>query len=148
MEDFTKEEIAKAVKKNKQRFKAKDLKQYKEILLEIRAKAAGELRHLEEDNLNTNQKEASGDLSGYSLHMADQASDNYDRELYLGLASTEQNLLNEIDHALKKIDENDGSYGLCEKTLKPIAKKRLAVQPYARLCIEAKEEEEREQRRR
>ncbi|OGW84188.1 MAG: hypothetical protein A2Z83_03450 [Omnitrophica bacterium GWA2_52_8] len=111
----------------------------------MRTKNAGDLEHLEKDSLNTNQRDASGDLSGYSFHMADMATDNFDREFTLGLASNEQKMLNDIDVALRKLD--DGTYGLCEKTLKPITKKRLLAVPYARLCIEAQEMEEKEKRK-
>jgi len=134
-----------AIKKNHKRFSKKELEQFKELLFQIRKKITGSLEHLEKDSLNSNQREASGDLSGYSFHMADMATDNFDREFALGLASSEQNLLNLVDRALKKIE--DGTFGLCEKTWKPITKKRLMAVPYAPLCIEAQELEEKEKRR-
>ena len=67
----------------------KELDKYKNLLQEVRKKFAGDLKHLEGDTLNTSQRDASEDLSGYSLHMADQATDNFDREFTLGLASNE-----------------------------------------------------------
>src|SRR5687768_13670211 len=54
----------------------KDLEKFKALLQVIRAKIAGDLKHLENDSLNINQKDASGDLSAYSFHMADMATDN------------------------------------------------------------------------
>jgi len=42
------------------------------------------------------------------------ATDNYDRELNIGLASNEQQILNDIDVALKKIGE--GTYGIARST--------------------------------
>lgn len=137
-------DLEKAKKQNLERFNKKELEQFKQLLLTIRTKIAGSIDHLEKNSLNLSQKDASGDLSGYSLHMADMATDNFDRELTLGIASNEQNLLNLIDAALRKIEE--GTYGLCEKTLKPISKKRLLAMPYARLCLEAQELEEKERR--
>ena len=107
-----------------------------------RVKIADGLNHLERDNLNRSQRDASGDLSGYSFHMADMATDNFDREFSLDLASGEQVLLNRIDEALRKITE--GTYGVCENCEKPIAAKRLKAVPYAKLCIKCKEEEEEE----
>ncbi|MCB9800089.1 MAG: TraR/DksA C4-type zinc finger protein [Candidatus Omnitrophica bacterium] len=142
MEELSKKDKQKLIDKNRKRFTQKELDGYKQILLEIKSKISGELRHLEEDSLNRSQRDAAGDLSGYSLHMADVASDNFDRELVLGLASKEQDLLNLIQQALHKLDE--GTFGLCEKTYKPITKKRLSVMPYARLCLEAQEQEEKE----
>lgn len=145
MESEKNKELEKAKAKNAQRFTQQELDKFRALLLEIRAKIAGDIEHLAKENLNSSQKDASGDLSGYSLHMADMASDNFERELGIGLASNEQNLLNAIDVALRKFD--DGTFGLCEKTLKPISKARLNAMPYARLSIEAQELEEKEKRR-
>ena len=122
----------------------KDLERYKKILQEIRTKIAGDLKHLESDSLNTNQRDAAGDLSGYSFHMADMATDNFDREFTLGLASNEQQSLNMIDVALRKIEE--GTYGICEQCDKPIAAKRLNAMPHGRLCIKCQELEEKKKR--
>ena len=123
----------------------KDLERFKKILMDIRRKIAGDLQHLEGDSLNTNQRDSSGDLSGYSFHMADMATDNFDREFTLGLASNEQQTLNTIDDAIRKIDE--GTYGTCEECAKMITMKRLAAMPHARLCIKCQELEEKKKRR-
>jgi RNA polymerase-binding protein DksA len=77
--------------------------------------------------------------------MADMATDNFDREFNLGLASSEQDLLNQIDEALRRIEE--GNYGICEVCSKPIAQKRLLAVPYARFCIKCQSEEEKKKRR-
>ena len=122
----------------------KELERYKKLLQEIRVKIAGDLKHLESDSLNTNQRDSSGDLSGYSFHMADMATDNFDREFTLGLASNEQQSLNMIDVALRKIEE--GVYGICEECDKAILVKRLNAMPYARLCIKCQEIEEKKKR--
>jgi len=122
----------------------KELEHFKKKLLLIREKIAGDLHHLEKDALNKSQKDAAGDLSGYSFHMADVATDNFDTEIHLGLASNTQNLLNEIDDALQRIEE--GSYGMCERYETLIPKKRLEVMPYTRYCIKAQEEIEEERK--
>jgi RNA polymerase-binding protein DksA len=110
-------------------------------LLEVqRTKLAEGISHIERDNLNRSQRDASGDLSGYSFHMADMATDNFDREFSLDLASNEQDLLNRIEEAIRKIDEGD--FGICETCNKPISIKRLKAVPYAKLCIKCKEDEE------
>ena len=119
--------------------------QFKKLLEICRKKIAGDLTHLEKDALNLSQRDASGDLSGYSFHIADMATDNFDREFNLGLASNEQQLLNQIDEALRKIDE--GQYGVCETCGKSIAQKRLLAVPYARFCIQCQSEEEKKSRR-
>ena len=45
--------------------------------------------------------------------------------------------VNKIDKALRKID--DGTYGFCEETNKPISIARLKARPIATLSIEAQE---------
>lgn len=123
----------------------KDLEKFKKLLETLRTRLAGDLKHLEDDSLNTNQRDASGDLSGYSFHMADMATDNFDREFTLGLASNEQQSLNLIDDALRRIKE--GTYGICETCSKLISQKRLTAVPHAPLCIKCQELEEKKKRR-
>lgn len=125
--------------------KKPDLDHFRKLLEMARKKIAGDLAHLEKDSLNTSQRDASGDLSGYSFHIADMATDNFDREFNLDLASNEQELLNQIDDAIRKMDE--GRFGVCEICQKPITQKRLIAVPYARYCIKCQEEEEKKKRR-
>lgn len=125
--------------------KKTDWEDFRKLLHECRKKIVEDLTHLEKDSLNLSQRDASGDLSGYSFHMADMATDNFDREFNIGLASNEQQILNRIDEALRKIDE--GRYGVCEVCSKPIAQKRLIAVPYARYCIKCQSEEEKKNRR-
>ena len=47
---------------------------------------------------------------------------------------SERKLLDEIHKALERIE--DGIYGICEGTGKPIPKARLKAQPWARYCVE------------
>ena len=114
-----------------------DITKFKSQLDEKRKKLVGGLDHIERDMLNKSQRDAAGDLSGYSFHMADQATDNFDTELNFGIASNEQQRLNEIDDALKRIEE--GIFGICEECEKPIAMKRLKAMPSARYCIKCQE---------
>ena len=125
--------------------KKTELERFKKLLEASRKKIVGDLAHLEKDSLNTSQRDASGDLSGYSLHMADMATDNFDREFNLGLVSSEQQILNLIDEALRKMEE--GHYGVCEVCSKPISQKRLLAVPYAKYCIKCQSEEEKKRRR-
>jgi hypothetical protein len=67
--------------------------------------------------------------------MADAATDSFDRDLALGLASFEQELLYEVDAALKRLD--DGAYGICELTGKPIPWNRLQAIPWTRFSVAA-----------
>jgi DnaK suppressor protein len=122
------------------RLPRQELKKYKILLVAERQKVGGDLSHIAQNTLKKSQREASGDLSGYSYHMADQASDDYERDFSLGRATDEQNLLYKIDEALKRVEE--GTYGSCLQCNKPIAKRRLAALPYTELCIECQSKNE------
>jgi RNA polymerase-binding transcription factor DksA len=66
----------------------------------------------------------------FSTHLGDAATDTFDRDLTLSLVSFEQEKLYEIDAALKRIE--DGSYGICELTFRPIPQRRLEAIPWTR----------------
>ena len=125
----------------KNKFNKKELSEYKKIILKIKEKVVGDIKHISEDTLKKSQKDASGDISGYSYHMADVATDTYDREFSLGLASNEQKALYELDDALKRIEE--GTFGICEECKCVMTKTRLKAVPYARLCVKCQEKKER-----
>ena len=114
----------------------------KKMLLRMREDIVSKVKHIKEENLNKSQRDASGDLSGYSFHMADVASDSFEREISLGLVASEQELLYDIDAALENIKDRD--FGKCEKCKKDIGIKRLTAVPYAKLCIKCKEHEEKQ----
>jgi len=87
-------------------------------------------------------KESAEEMDGYSLHMADSGTDNFDRDFALSLLSSDQDAIYEIDEALKRIQR--GTYGTCELTGKPIPKPRLDAIPWARFTVEAQAQLERE----
>lgn len=118
----------------------KDLKSFKDLLVKKKADLAKGIENIANTTLKTSQRDAAGDLSAYTLHMADVATDNYDREFSLSLADNEQKLLNRIEAALEKIESN--AYGLCDVCGKKISKVRLKVVPYAELCVPCQEKQE------
>ena len=113
---------------------------YKKLLLDKREELMGDINQISEDTLKKSLKDASGDISGYTFHMADVATDNYDREFSLGLASKERGVLFEIKHALQKLQE--GKFGSCELCKKPISQARLKAVTYAKLCLKCQQNEE------
>jgi RNA polymerase-binding protein DksA len=108
------------------------LKHFRQLLIGERAKFAGEIRSIAHET-SQNPRDASGDLSAYTTHMADMAADTYERELSTNLVSNEQQVLYQIDDALKRVDE--GTFGICQQCNKPISLSRLKAVPYAPLCI-------------
>ena len=122
----------------------KDSKVFADLLLKKKQELMKGIDHITKDALKTSQRDATGDLSAYSLHMADVATDNYDREFSLGLADNEQKLLARINAALERIEA--GTFGLCDLCEKKIAKARLKVVPYAELCVPCQEKQEKKKR--
>jgi DnaK suppressor protein len=124
----------------KKKYTKKDLSLFKKIVLARKEDILEGIKHISDDTLKKSQKDAAGDISGYTYHMADVATDTYDREFSLGLASSDRELLYEFDDALKKIE--DGSFGICEQCKALITKTRLKAIPQARLCVKCQEKKE------
>ena len=87
-------------------------------------------------------KESAEEMPGYSLHMADSGTDNFDRDFALSLLSADQDAIYEIEEALKRIEKD--TYGVCELTGKTIPKARFDAIPWARFTVEAQAQLERD----
>lgn len=124
----------------KKKFNKKELAVFKKIILKKKDEILEQIDHISKDTLKKSQKDASGDISGYTFHMADVATDTYDREFSLGLVSSERDAVYELDDALKRIEE--GVFGICEICKLPITKIRLKAVPQARLCVKCQEKKE------
>ena len=112
----------------------RDRKRFKKQLEELRVTLGQGLQQLSENNLNRSQRDSTGDLSGYSYHMADVGTDNFEHEFTLGLLESEQALLREIHEALARIEE--GTFGICLGTGEYIPKARLRAKPWAKYTVE------------
>jgi RNA polymerase-binding protein DksA len=124
----------------KKKLAKKELADYKKLLLKKKIEIEDSIEHASEETIKKSQKDASGDISGYAFHMADVATDTYDREFSLGIVSNERKALYELNNALKRIE--DCSFGICEDCKNPIVKTRLKAIPYARLCLKCQEKRE------
>ncbi|EEF57692.1 transcriptional regulator, TraR/DksA family [Pedosphaera parvula Ellin514] len=107
---------------------------YYQNLLELREQLLKQMSGL--------AKESAQELAGYSLHMADSGTDNFDRDFALSLLSSDQDAIYEIEEALKRIEKN--TYGVCELTGKPIPKARLEAIPWTRFTVQAQAQLEKE----
>ena len=92
--------------------------------------------------MNGLAKESAQEMAGYSLHMADSGTDNFDRDFALSLLSADQDSVYEIEEALKRIEKK--TFGICELTAKPIPKARLEAIPWTRFTVEAQAQLERD----
>ena len=93
------------IKKTRKLKKAKkmlkrDLKVFRKNLLKLKEDITDQIKHIADETLKQSQREAAGDISGYTIHMADVATDTYDREFSLGLASNDRELLYQIDDCI------------------------------------------------
>ena len=97
------------------------------------------------DNIHAEHPGSMSDETGedavYDNHLADTATETYDRELDYTLEENAEHILQEIEAALKRIE--DGTYGQCTNCGKQIAPERLEARPYATLCIDCQREQER-----
>lgn len=123
--------------------KKEELKKYREKLLKIKNIIQSDIKQMENDSFSKSQKEAAGDLSSHTLHMADMASDSYERDFAFDLVSNKQELMYEISEALRRIDED--KFGKCLACGKKISKARLNVVPYAGLCVPCQQKQEKKE---
>ena len=105
----------------------------KQLLLRLRERLT--------DQRNGLAKESAREMESYGVHMADSGTDNFDRDFNLSLLSSDQDVIYEIEEALKRIER--GTYGVCELTGKPIPQPRLTAIPWTRFRVDAQSELER-----
>lgn len=111
--------------------KKTELKKYKKILEDLRARISQALGRCEAEVKKPDE------ATGYSQHQADQGTDDFDRHISLEVTSQEYTVLKQIDRALEKIE--DGSYGICDISGEEIPAKRLDAMPYATTTVKAQE---------
>ena len=113
--------------------KKKDLKRFREILLEKRDEIITNAKKTLSDDMNIDTDDLADEM--------DLASSEYLQSFTFRLRGREKTFLTKIDLALAKIDE--GTFGICEECEEPIHPKRLEARPETGLCIRCKEDQER-----
>ncbi len=104
--------------------------QHHRVLTELKDRLSG--------NKQAQSLSAQEEVSLFSEHMADAATDSYDRDWALAMASSTQSALYEVDEALNRI--SSGSYGIGEITGKAIEPARLEAIPWTRFSAAAQAE--------
>ena len=117
-----------------------DVDRFREALLEERRRVEAAIENIHADHPGSISDET-GEDAVYDNHLADTATETYDRELDYTLEENSEHVLAEIDGALKRIEE--GTYGVCSNCGKPIPEARLEALPWATLCIDCQRERER-----
>ncbi|HLT69197.1 MAG TPA: TraR/DksA C4-type zinc finger protein [Acidimicrobiales bacterium] len=75
-----------------------------------------------------------GSDGSYDDNFADSGQVTAEQSENLALLNQLNDQLEEIEHALSKMD--DGTYGVCEVCGRPIAEARLEAMPATRFCID------------
>ena len=104
-----------------------DLALHRETLLALRASLLGDMTQIEDDALKDHCKTTS-----IPTDLEEIGSDNAEQELTVSLLGSDEDILDQIEAAIKRIEE--GSYGRCEACGEQIPKTRLDAIPYAAEC--------------
>jgi len=106
---------------------------YRRRLCALHERISQDQLQLAEEGLSGAGGEASGGLSDVPLHPGDLGTDSYQEEMTLGLLEAEEQLIEEVNAALERVDH--GSFGRCQSCRGEIPRKRLKVLPYTRHCV-------------
>ena len=117
-----------------------DTNHFRELLLEERQRVVAAIENIEKDHQGSMSDET-GEDAVFDNHLADTATETYDRELDYTLEENSEHVLADIDAALKRIE--DGTYGICTNRGEQIPLERLEARPWATLCIDCQRERER-----
>jgi RNA polymerase-binding protein DksA len=112
-----------------------DLTFHRKKLLALRARLLGDMTQMEDDSLKDHAKTIS-----IPTDRGEVGTDNADQELTLTLLGSDEDILDQIEAALQRIE--DGRYGRCEECGKQIPKTRLDAIPYAADCERCASQEE------
>ena len=114
-------------------------KHFLSLLMAERSEFMTQLKFHSDEALSS-KKDAAGERAGMATHMADLGSDNFRHDLELGLLSEEGDVIEMIDEALQRLEDNE--YGICLDCGCEIAEGRLEAKPYARYCTNCKSRRE------
>ena len=111
-----------------------DTDHFRDELLQHRERLRGTIAH--HDIGGASLTEETGELMSSSAdnHLADTASETYERELDEGIEEDAQEQLRDVEAALERIEA--GEYGKCEVDGKPIPVERLEAVPWTTVCVE------------
>jgi RNA polymerase-binding protein DksA len=116
-----------------------DTERFRTLLEEERGRVKAAIDNIHAEHPGSMSDE-SGEDAVYDNHLADTATETYDRELDYTLEENSEHVLSEIEAALKRI--KDGTYGQCTNCGRQIPEERLEARPYATLCIDCQRQRE------
>lgn len=113
----------------------KELKEYRDILLERRNLLTGNI-----DSIGDAYGSKGGERDSASGDEADMGSESVAQEFALSLLQNESGVVQKIDDALRRIEVND--FGFCEECEEPINTERLKAIPWTKNCVECQRKAE------
>lgn len=113
------------------RYSDEELEEFRQIIVAEREKTLDEIRMLRERLEDLTNYETSEETGIYSMHMAEQGSEAYEREKTYAQIQRMTDYLRKLDEALKRIE--DKTYGICRMCGILIAKERLRAVPITTL---------------
>ena len=118
-----------------------DTDRFRDRLLEERARVEAAIQYLREEHPGSLEEEIEESTGTSDNHPADTATATLDREIDYTLEENSEQVLSEIDDALRRIES--GTFGTCRTCGQPIAPERLEAMPWATQCIDCKRKAER-----
>ena len=116
-----------------------DVERFRQMLEEERVRVRAAIENIHQEHPGSIRDET-GEDAVYDNHLADTATDTFDRELDYTLEENSEHVLAEIDAALNRIEE--GAYGTCTSCSREIPPERLEALPWATLCIDCQRQRE------
>jgi DnaK suppressor protein len=114
----------------------KELKYFKDLIMEQKVEILENARRLKESLVDVNTGDYIGENSTFSMHMAEHGTDEMEREKAFMFIQRDGKHLFYLENALERIEKK--TYGLCVSCGKPIDKGRLEAVPITQHCIKCK----------
>ena len=116
------------------RYPDRELKKFKQIILEKINSAKDDLKLLRDSYSNASSNGTDDTYSSFKSF--EEGSETLSKESNTLLAARQEKFIRDLQNALIRIENK--TYGICRETGKLIDKKRLVLVPHATLSIEAK----------
>jgi DnaK suppressor protein len=118
-----------------------DTEHFRVELLKERERVRNAIANLRDDHPGSLDEEVEEVGATSDNHLGETATATLNREIDYTLGENSEQVLSEIDVALKRIEE--GTYGICANCGREIPTERLEAYPWASLCIDCKRQAER-----
>lgn len=113
--------------------KADSVNTYRRLLLALAARVRADSAGMFDQAHSASGGKGGSELSNAPMHLGDMGTEEFLYDINVTLLANEQHIASEILVALDRI--NNGTFGVCESCVRPIAPERLDEIPYTRFCV-------------